>query len=85
MGLYMKHWDCCGDDTTTNGWEPDECPYCELQDAQEQLKQLQDAVMALLSDIDSAYVEVNGEHVEPVMSMEAYNLVREMLKDQNLV
>lgn len=45
------------------------------------LKELQDAVMALLLDIDNAYVEVDGEHVEPIMSTEAYNLVREVLKD----
>ena len=53
----------------------------EALEAKDQLKQLQDAVMALLLDIDNAYVEVDGEHVEPIMSTEAYNLVREVLKD----
>jgi hypothetical protein len=28
MSMYRKEWDCCGDVSETNGWEPDACPFC---------------------------------------------------------
>lgn len=28
MSMYRKEWDCCGDVSETNGWEPEACPFC---------------------------------------------------------
>lgn len=28
MSMYRKQWDCCGDVSETNGWEPETCPFC---------------------------------------------------------
>lgn len=28
MSMYRKEWDCCGDVSETNGWEPETCPFC---------------------------------------------------------
>lgn len=28
MSRYEKTWDCCGDTTITDAWEPDSCPFC---------------------------------------------------------
>lgn len=28
MSTYRKEWDCCGDVTETDSWEPEVCPFC---------------------------------------------------------
>jgi len=28
MGTYRKEWDCCGSVTETDGYEPEQCPFC---------------------------------------------------------
>lgn len=28
MSGYRKVWDCCGDETYTEAWEPEVCPFC---------------------------------------------------------
>lgn len=34
MSVYRKTWDCCGDTTETDAWEPEHCPFCRAQQAQ---------------------------------------------------
>ena len=29
MGMYRIEWDCCGNVSETDSYEPDECPFCE--------------------------------------------------------
>ena len=28
MSMYRKEWECCGDVSETNSWEPESCPFC---------------------------------------------------------
>lgn len=28
MSMYRKQWDCCGDVSETDGWEPESCLFC---------------------------------------------------------
>jgi len=28
VSTYRKTWDCCGDTTETDAWEPEACPFC---------------------------------------------------------
>ena len=31
MSTYRKTWDCCGDTTETECWEPSVCPFCAVE------------------------------------------------------
>lgn len=33
MGTYRVEWPCCGSATETEAWEPEQCPFCELDNA----------------------------------------------------
>jgi len=33
MSTYRKEWDCCGDVTETDAWEPETCPFCTASPA----------------------------------------------------
>ena len=41
MGMYRVEWDCCGDATETEAWEPTECPFCELSNAEKRIEALE--------------------------------------------
>lgn len=30
MSTYRITWDCCGDTTETESWEPSSCPFCRI-------------------------------------------------------
>jgi hypothetical protein len=29
MGMYRVYWGCCNSTTETEGYEPEECPFCK--------------------------------------------------------
>ena len=33
MGTYRVEWPCCGSATETEAWEPEQCPFCEPDNA----------------------------------------------------
>ncbi len=33
MGTYRVEWPCCGSTTETEAWEPEQCPFCEPDNA----------------------------------------------------
>jgi hypothetical protein len=42
MSIYTQEWDCCGSTSTTEAWEPERCPFCEV-----------DAVNAKLAKVEA--------------------------------
>jgi len=55
---YRKEWPCCGDETYTEAWEPERCPFCELNDAQDRIAELE-------TELEAVPAPASGE-VEPV-------------------
>lgn len=58
MSGYRKEWPCCGDETYTEAWEPEKCPFCELNDAKDRIAELE-------TELEAAQAPASGE-VEPV-------------------
>lgn len=58
MSGYRNEWPCCGDETYTEAWEPERCPFCELNDAKDRIAELE-------TELEAAQAPVSGE-VEPV-------------------
>jgi len=40
MSRYIKEWPCCGDETKTDAWIPESCPFCGLLAAEHENEQL---------------------------------------------
>jgi hypothetical protein len=55
MSTYIKDWECCGDTTHTQSWEPTECPFCN------RLTDREKACVNLLANHDPAQVVVMGK------------------------
>lgn len=58
MSGYRKEWPCCGDETYTEAWEPERCPFCELNDAKDRIAELETELAAAQAPA--------SEEVEPV-------------------
>lgn len=41
MSGYRNEWPCCGDETYTEAWEPERCPFCELNEAKDRIFELE--------------------------------------------
>jgi hypothetical protein len=54
MSGYRKEWPCCGDETYTEAWEPERCPFCELNDAQNRIAELE-------TELEAARAQQSGE------------------------
>lgn len=54
MSGYRKEWPCCGDETYTEAWEPERCPFCELNDAQDRIAELE-------TELEAARAQQSGE------------------------
>ncbi|WP_288365529.1 DUF551 domain-containing protein [uncultured Marinobacter sp.] len=74
MSGYRKEWPCCGDETYTEAWEPERCPFCELNDAQDRIAELETELEAARAqqcegrDSDeSPIVWINPENIKRTM------------------
>ena len=65
MSGYRKEWPCCGDETYTEAWEPERCPFCELNDAKDRIAELE-------TELEAAQAPASGE-VEPVVYWVLYD------------
>lgn len=54
MSGYRNEWPCCGDETYTEAWEPERCPFCELNDAQDRIAELE-------TELEAARAQQSGE------------------------
>ena len=57
MSRYIKEWPCCGDETKTDAWIPESCPFCGLLAAEHENEQLRARVAELEDLIRYAQVE----------------------------
>jgi len=46
MSGYRNEWPCCGDETYTDAWEPERCPLCELNEANDRIAELETELQA---------------------------------------
>ena len=49
MSRYIKEWPCCGDETKTDAWIPESCPFCGLLAAEHENEQLRERVAELVA------------------------------------
>ena len=54
MSGYRKEWPCCGDETYTEAWGPERCPFCELNDAQDRIAELE-------TELEAARAQQSGQ------------------------
>lgn len=67
MSGYRNEWPCCGDETYTQAWEPERCPFCEVAELEGQLQQARARVAELERKRNSGE-KANGQETEKAQS-----------------
>jgi len=57
---YRNEWPCCGDETYTQAWEPERCPFCELNEAEDRIEELETMLKVFLGCIETGLMPEPG-------------------------
>lgn len=62
MSTYRKEWDCCGQVTETEAYEPESCPFCTEEKYVIELRSERDRLHAMNSRLIEAMREISSMH-----------------------
>jgi hypothetical protein len=70
MSAYRVEWECCGSESLTEAWEPEECPFCtehklraEIERLQAEVERLRKIIRTASKDLIQVMRMPNIEHV----------------------